>query len=140
MPDRSVRRTVEPDQAAAVPVREADGRVEICLIRRHGQRRWGIPKGFIDDGDTPMEAALNEAREEAGLIGRIDGPAVGTYEYSKWGDHLSVAVFVMRVREALPVWDEMDVRERRWMTIPEAGRLLEQHPVSPLWDDIVRTC
>ncbi len=140
MPDRSVRRPVEPDQAAAVPVREADGRLEICLIRRHGQRRWGIPKGFIDDGDTPMEAALNEAREEAGLIGRIDGPAVGTYEYSKWGDHLSVAVFVMRVREALPVWDEMDVRERRWMTIPEAGRLLEQHPVWPLWDNIVRTC
>jgi 8-oxo-dGTP pyrophosphatase MutT (NUDIX family) len=119
-----------------VPVRGTGGDLQVCLIRRQGARRWGIPKGYIDNGDTAAETALTEAREEAGLIGRIDGPAVGAYEYSKWGDLLIVAVFVMRVRDALPLWDEMDVRERRWTTLAEAERLLDRHPVWPLWSNI----
>jgi ADP-ribose pyrophosphatase YjhB (NUDIX family) len=130
------RESREPDQAAAVPVRRTAGELQICLIRRQGVRRWGIPKGFIDEGHTAAQAALTEAREEAGLIGRIDGPAVGTYRYSKWGGRLIVAVYVMQVESALPVWEEMDVRERRWTTLAEAERLLERHPVSSLWDAI----
>ena len=130
------RENLEPDQAAVVPVRRTAGDLEVCLIRRHGLRRWGIPKGFVDDADTPAQAALTEAREEAGLIGRIDGSSVGTYEYSKGGDRLIVAVYVMRVTDALPVWEEMDRRERRWMTLAEAARQLERHPVGSLWDRI----
>jgi 8-oxo-dGTP pyrophosphatase MutT (NUDIX family) len=125
----------EPDQAAAVPVRRTEGEVQICLIRRRGGR-WGIPKGFVEDGDTPAETALTEAREEAGLIGRIDGRSVGTYEYSKWGGRLIVAVYVMRVENALPVWEEMDLRERSWTALAKAERLLERHPVLSLWDVI----
>lgn len=29
--------------------------------------RWGIPKGKIDDGETPYQAALRETLEETGL-------------------------------------------------------------------------
>jgi 8-oxo-dGTP pyrophosphatase MutT (NUDIX family) len=129
---------LEPDQVAVVPVRQTAGDLEVCLIRRQGVRRWGIPKGFIDDGDTPTRAALAEAREEAGLIGRIHGPAVGTYEYSKWGGRLIVAVYVMRVKDELPVWEEMDWRERRWARLAKAERLLTRHPVQPLWAIIGR--
>jgi 8-oxo-dGTP pyrophosphatase MutT (NUDIX family) len=126
----------EPDQAAVVPVRRRNGEIEVCLIRRRGSRQWGIPKGHIENGDTPDEAALTEAREEAGLVGRIDGPAVGTYSYWKWEGRLTVCVYVGRVREVLAVWDEMDVRERRWTTLDEAGRLLERHPVASLWNAV----
>ena len=113
------RGSPEPDQVAAIPV-----------------RRWGVPKGFIDGDDTPEQAALTEAREEAGLIGRIDSQAVGSYEYSKLGDRLLVEVYLMHVLEELPVWDEMDVRERHWTTLAEAGRLLERHPIRALWNAI----
>src|SRR5687768_10863553 len=130
------RGSPEPDQVVAVPVRRTAGEVEVCLIRRHGSRRWGLPKGYIDGDDTPQEAALTEAREEAGLIGRIDTSAMGTYEYWKWGDRLLVEVYVMDVLDELPVWDEMDVRERRWTTLEEAGRLLQRHPVWPVWPSI----
>jgi phosphohistidine phosphatase len=126
----------EPDQAAAVPIRIRDGEVEVCLIRRRGMRGWGIPKGHIENGDTAVEAAINEAREEAGLVGRIDDPAVGTYSYSKWEGRLTVCVYVMHVLDVLPVWEEIDVRERSWTTLDEAGRRLEHHPVSPLWTAI----
>ena len=126
----------EPDQAAAVPVRGRNGEVEVCLIRRRGVRHWGIPKGHIENGDTEVEAALTEAREEAGLVGRIDDPVVGSFTYWKWEGRLTVSVYVMQVLDELPVWDEMDIRERRWTTLDEAGRLLEHHPVSSLWKTI----
>jgi 8-oxo-dGTP pyrophosphatase MutT (NUDIX family) len=29
--------------------------------------RWQLPKGLIDQGETPEEAALREVREEAGI-------------------------------------------------------------------------
>lgn len=116
-------------------MRRTGGELQICLIRRRGGR-WGIPKGFIENGDTPADTALIEAREEAGLVGRIDGSSVGTYQYSKWGGRLIVAVYVMRVKDALPIWEEMDARERRWVTLAKAERLLERHPVLSLWDVI----
>lgn len=117
-----------PRQVAVVPVRRSSRAVEICLIRRHDSRKWGIPKGFIDRGDTPEQAALNEAREEAGLNGEIIGGALGTYEYQKWEACLTVAVYVMRVRKVDTKWLEMSFRKRKWTSLAEAEELLAHHP------------
>jgi phosphohistidine phosphatase len=109
--------------------------LQICLIRRKDtQKRWGIPKGVIDPGDTPAETALNEAWEEAGLTGRAIGETIGSYKYDKWDTTLTVAVFLMEVLEEEDTWDEADVRERMWTSIDEALSLLSRHPVRPLLD------
>jgi 8-oxo-dGTP pyrophosphatase MutT (NUDIX family) len=122
-----------PRQAAVVPVRRTGGsRVEVCLIRRKGSSKWGIPKGFIDPGNTREQAALTEAREEAGLTGHLVGESIGTYEYKKWGLRLTVAVFLMEVLEEQSTWQEMRFRERRWFSVEDAYALLEDHRVWPL--------
>jgi 8-oxo-dGTP pyrophosphatase MutT (NUDIX family) len=41
------------------------GRVFAC--RATGTVRWDLPKGVLDAGETPREAAVREAWEEAGL-------------------------------------------------------------------------
>ena len=106
----------------------------MCLIRRKDSSKWAIPKGFIDRGDTPEQAALNEAHEEAGLSGRLLGESIGTYEYEKGGTRLRVAVFLMEVLEEQPTWLEMSFRERRWLSVDEASTLLEDHCVWSLLD------
>ena len=125
-----------PAQAAAIPVRRIDGSVRVCLIRRKDSARWGIPKGYIDRGDDWRQAALTEAREEAGLDGRVVGRIIGTYEYDKGPLTLTVAVCVMEVVGERATWHEMRWRERRWCSIEEAGALLKDHPVWPLFDGI----
>jgi 8-oxo-dGTP pyrophosphatase MutT (NUDIX family) len=123
-------------QAAVIPFRRVDdGAVQVCLIRKKNSANWSIPKGFIEGNDW-AEAALEEAREEAGLSGRLLGGIVGTYDYEKGPVTLTVAVYVMEVVEAQPTWHEMRWRERRWYSIDEAGVLLKHHPVSALYQRI----
>lgn len=40
---------------------------ELLLCHVTGQNHWDLPKGGIDPGETPIQAALRETREEAGL-------------------------------------------------------------------------
>ena len=63
--------------AAAVVVRDADGRV---LLVRHsyGKERWSLPGGAVDEGESPAEAAVREAREEAGVEVELDH-LIGVY-------------------------------------------------------------
>ena len=40
---------------------------ELLLCHVTGQDHWDLPKGGLDAGETPLEAALRETREETGL-------------------------------------------------------------------------
>jgi 8-oxo-dGTP pyrophosphatase MutT (NUDIX family) len=121
-------------QVAVLAVRHGQNGLEVCLIRRKDSGHWGIPKGFIDRGVAPKEAALNEAFEEAGLQGQILGDAIGTYDYKKWSVPLTVAVYLMEVLDEQEHWREIRFRERAWRSLDEAVVLLASHPVCTLWD------
>jgi len=125
-----------PQQAAVLAVRKGGADIEVCLIRRRDRRAWGIPKGFIDPGDSREEAALTEAWEEAGIRGQLVGEAIGTYDYAKFGTMLTVAVYVMRVVEELAEWPEMRLRHRKWVPLGEAASILARHPVRSLLDHV----
>ncbi len=123
------------NQAGVIPFRREQAGVEICLIRTKGRKKWKIPKGFVDPGETAQQAALKEAWEEAGLRGRLVGDALGSYGYEKWSLELTVAVFLMEVTVAEDEWDESHFRERSWASLDEAMARLKKHPVRSLLAD-----
>lgn len=112
-------------QSAVLPYRLRKGRVRILLITNRSGRRWIIPKGLIDEGETAVESGAREAYEEAGIRGKPDPKALGTYTYRKWGGVCEVAVYAMRVDEVLEVWPEADFRKRSWVKPSEAAKLLK---------------
>jgi putative (di)nucleoside polyphosphate hydrolase len=46
-------------------VMNTDGRILLCHVT--DTRHWDIPKGMQDAGETPLQAAVRELQEEAGL-------------------------------------------------------------------------
>lgn len=53
-------------QAAGVVVfRFREDTVRVLLLRAY--RNWDLPKGRLEPGETPFEAAVREVREETGL-------------------------------------------------------------------------
>lgn len=62
-------------QAGAVAVK-LDGPEPLFLVVtvRHNPEEWIFPKGHIEPGEAPVDAAVRELREEAGVIGTALGP------------------------------------------------------------------
>ena len=121
------------EQACAVPFRERADRVEFCLITSSAGR-WKFPKGYIEPGETFAEAALKEAFEEAGLHGRVIGDPIGYFEIRKKGRLRNVIALLMEVFQSDAVWEEDEVRERRWVTPEEARELVSEPDLFELLD------
>jgi 8-oxo-dGTP pyrophosphatase MutT (NUDIX family) len=88
-------------------------------------KRWVVPKGLIDPGKTAGEIALQEAWEEAGLVGLLHPEPVGSYLYSKYGGTCHVTVFLMQATEEAEDWPERGLRQRSWLPPAGAVRLIE---------------
>jgi predicted NUDIX family NTP pyrophosphohydrolase len=66
-----------PRSAGVLLFRERGGRIEVLLVKPGGPfwrnkdaGAWMIPKGMIEPGETPAQAALREFQEETGV--RLD--------------------------------------------------------------------
>lgn len=105
-----------------------DRRIVIVTSRRTG--RWVFPKGSVDPGMTPAQAATQEAFEEAGLIGQAAEMPIGTFKTPKIRPPLiwtvEVALYPMPIDVVLDDWQEIHQRERRFVTMDEARALLSQ--------------
>lgn len=101
-------------------------RFVLVTSRRTG--RWVFPKGSVDPGMTPAAAAGLEAFEEAGVTGRPDADPLGSFRTLKIRSPIAwpieVAIYPMRIDEVLDDWPEAGQRQRRFVTLAEAGRLL----------------
>jgi 8-oxo-dGTP pyrophosphatase MutT (NUDIX family) len=121
-------------QVAALPVRQdpKSGRLEVLLVTTLDTGRWVIPKGWPWPDRPDHEAAAEEAREEAGVVGTIAKKSVGSYSYGKRrkdGSVTDVTVHVFRldVAEEKKSWPEKKRRRREWVAPDEAAeRVLEE--------------
>ncbi len=59
--------------AGGVVYRRAPEGVEVVLVHRPHYDDWSLPKGKLDAGEDPLDAALREVREESGLECRVEG-------------------------------------------------------------------
>ena len=74
---------------------------ELLLCHATGTRHWDIPKGIAEPGESSVDAAVREAREECGLA--VDPDALlplGTFPYRSYKDLALHALLVERVDAA----------------------------------------
>jgi 8-oxo-dGTP pyrophosphatase MutT (NUDIX family) len=124
-------------QVAALPLRLAkDGALEVLLVTSRDTGRWIIPKGWTSKRIKDCKAAAREAREEAGVKGKILRDAIGTYRYIKReldsGALVEVRVFLLKVSKRCKRWPEKRERRRAWFDIEAAANTVSDPELSTL--------
>ncbi len=99
------------------------GLVEVALIHRPTQNDWTLPKGKLDPGETPEQAAIREVREETGLRCEITRPMGVTAYVDRRGRDKVVFYWVMRALEGRFA-TSAEVDQLRWLTVEEALEVL----------------
>ena len=91
-------------QAAVIAYRIRKERVEVALVTTSRGKGWIVPKGSVDDGEQPRDAAIREAEEEAGLLGIVGLKPLGRYLHVNGAGRCRVDVYLMRVTDVLEHW------------------------------------
>jgi 8-oxo-dGTP pyrophosphatase MutT (NUDIX family) len=66
--------------AGGIVWRQVDGSEVLAVIHRPHRRDWSLPKGKLEAGETPVEAAVREVTEETGLDVEV-AETLGTVTY-----------------------------------------------------------
>jgi ADP-ribose pyrophosphatase YjhB (NUDIX family) len=75
-----VRKVRNETSAGGVVYRLSDDGPRFLLIR-DAYSLWGLPKGHLEEGESPEQAAVREVTEETGLDNLILGPALETIDW-----------------------------------------------------------
>lgn len=131
-------------QVGALPLRKIrGGGIEVLLISSRETRRWVIPKGWPAKRLSDPKAAAREARQEAGVIGKIGGQPIGTYRYRKkmpLGHFrvIDVDVYPLWVKKQRKSWRERDERIRVWFAQSDAALKVREPKLKELIAQYVR--
>lgn len=102
-----------------------DGDDKLLLVKRGmdpGKGEWSLPGGFIEDDETPIDAALRELREETGLIGEVEKLIDVVYEDSPfYGPLIIIGYKIFPLRGDLMPGD--DATETRYFPLHEHPRV-----------------
>jgi len=112
--------------AGGIAIRIEDGiAYAACIGRRNraGRLEWCLPKGHLEAGETPQQAAVREVAEETGIDAEIIQP-LGTIDYWFTGDdrrvHKVVHHFLLEAQsgDITTAKDpDQEAEEARWIPV-----------------------
>ena len=126
-------------QASALPFRIYRSKLQILLITSRNGKKWIVPKGIIEPGDSDRYTALKETQEEAGVNGKVLKKSIGVYSYEKWNSICEVNLYPLKVTEVYDEWDESHFRKRRWINAKRAIKKVEPKEVADLIKKFVKS-
>ena len=94
---------------------------------RRGRLLWSLPKGHIEEGETPEDTAVREVAEETGIIGEVVAP-LGIIDFWFVADgrrvHKTVHHFLLQALGGELSDDDVEVAEVAWVPLEELEQRL----------------
>ena len=114
--------------AGGVVIRRRNGKIDVALAARRtrqGDLAWGLPKGLVEQGESPEEAALREVQEETGLQARAIEPLGDISYWYVWeGERIrkKVTFFLMEATGGDVTQHDYEMEDVRWFPLDDARR------------------
>jgi 8-oxo-dGTP pyrophosphatase MutT (NUDIX family) len=96
-------------------------------VAANGSKVLALPKGHPEDGESPVDAALREVREEAGVEARLVEPLGDVrYWYTRGGRRIAkvVSFFLLQYVSGEVDDHDFEVEHACWMPLEQAAREL----------------
>jgi 8-oxo-dGTP pyrophosphatase MutT (NUDIX family) len=112
--------------AGGVVIRRLPHGIEVALASRRtrkGDLAWGLPKGLVELGEEPEDAAVREVQEETGLEARILSSLGEISYWYVWDDERvrkKVAFFLMEATGGDVSEHDHEMEEVRWFPLADA--------------------
>ena len=107
-----------------------DGR-KVLLVQvknMKGRKIWTFPKGHIEAGETPRQAALREVLEETGYKAVIVRPMIRVkYAFTFQGNYIKKMVqwYLMKKLGRIGKHDASEILAIRWVSLAKARELVQ---------------
>jgi len=121
-------RTRFEHSAGGVVIRRRGDAVDVALAARRtrkGDLAWGLPKGLVEEGESPEEAAVREVREETGLEAKPIEPLGDISYWYVWeGERIrkKVTFFLMEATGGDVAHHDHEMEDVRWFPLDQARR------------------
>jgi ADP-ribose pyrophosphatase YjhB (NUDIX family) len=113
-----------------------------ALIARHDRRGrlvWSLPKGHVEEGETPEVAAVREIAEETGIAGRVVAP-LGTIDFWFVAEgrriHKTVHHYLLLAEGGELSDEDIEVVEVAWVPLEELAERLAYDDERRLVDQV----
>ena len=98
-----------------------ENKEQILLIKHSNSGHWSFPKGHVEAGETEVETAVREIKEETGVDANIDTRFRTVVTYSPKKDVIKDVVYFFATADCYETEkQEEEVSEVRWVDIDKA--------------------
>jgi bis(5'-nucleosidyl)-tetraphosphatase len=117
-----------------IPIRKKGQTWEVFLINQFSKignnSYWILPKGHPEAGESPLQTAIRELKEETGLVADriLETPSFDlgyTFMFEQARIKKQVSFFVGIVTQELYQLDPIEVREAGWYSLDAAAERLD---------------
>ena len=111
--------------------------LKVMLVSNRKQTRWILPKGQPEPDLSDKRVALDEAYEEAGVIGKVDKCfSRKVIKYRSSSGKVRLHLYVVKVQRIVDTWPEHFFRQRRLVDVDVALLMIRKKALRKAVADI----
>ncbi len=109
------------------------------LLIQQTKGHWGFPKGHMEAGETEIETAIREVKEETNLDVEINENKRYTMEYiTDKGTYKQVVFFIAKKISGNEKYQESEIKAMKWMTFQDAIKTITYDNTKELFNKILK--